>query len=341
MSKVLDENAAPSTATEAPEQPLSERLTLATPEEKIAWKRDGIEPPAREKETPAATPEGEAPKVAPESGPDSKQEPKSDDRRRTRQDRKIGELSAENRRLQRELQAARGSSSNAPPPTEPKAQPMQGRPSMPDIRQYDDTEKWQTDVQRWVQGEVMHGVESGIAAKDQQREALEVERTQEERFEEANRTWTEREADFLKTHPKFLDAKKQVSEALNGARFHENDFEVDSAIIDSPRGLEIVDFLSTNPKAFTRILDLAGEPHTRASAIREIGKIEAAIEVSLKNAPKPNTQTKVASRPPVDVGGHDSPNETDTDKAFEKGQISVAEWKRRTNKTELDRLKTG
>ena len=127
MSKVIEgEQAVTPAATEiVPETPplsLGERLNKATPQQLKEWEDTGKEPeiasPVKEAK-PAATvtalelEKTEAPKVEPGQGPDAKvQEPKPD--KSWRKDRKIGELSAENRRLARELEQLKAAGSKPP-----------------------------------------------------------------------------------------------------------------------------------------------------------------------------------------------------------------------------------
>lgn len=302
MSKVLEGAPAvtPAAAPETSQPSFAERQSTWTSEQRQKYDLTGDEPeyPASPEPKPAATPEGEAPKVEPGQGPDLKQEPKSEPRDRSwRKDRKIGELSADNRRLQRELEALKAGkpSSNAPAEEKPQAK-VDGRPKLKDFvakigatsgesfETYEDAlEAHSEAIADWK-----------YETREKTRQTQEKERDTSIEQEEIDEDWHERwkaTAKDTKMYPDFDKIAGSDQLKLNPTTI--------KFIKTRDSGPAVLYHLGKDLELATRIAKFDAD-----DTLIELGK----IELGLSKAPKPNTVTK-APNPPVNLGGKDEGSE--------------------------------
>lgn len=308
MSKVPgDTTATPTVTVETQEPPFQDRFKTWTPEQKAEWSRTGNEPeisaPAKPKEeTPAATPKEEAPKPEPEAGPEKEiQEPKREryETRQSRRDaRKIGELTANNRKLERELEELRKArSSNPSAEVTERVANRDGRPvrpEEPELADYDTIEEFQKARKEY---------KTKLADYDDKVEEWRRKQWESERAESTEKAKRETESkariekfdqlagEFQKTlkdadtktgvSAEYEDAFQEVLEALKDA---EAETVVRDTLIEI--GPAAVHYLGTHTDELDRILGLS-----TPNILRELGKIEA----TLAKAPKPITQTRAAA----------------------------------------------
>lgn len=304
MSKELGATAASPSAPES--QPAAEAPSFAarqskwTPEQLADWQLTGKEPesPApdtKEGEPPATTSADAASKPAPESGPEKKtEEPREDTHRRlSRRDRKIGELSAENRRLQRELEALRaGTQPNADPGKPAEAPKPLQRPKRPRIGDFDTTDaydaamdQYETQLDAFL--DQQHGQK--LTAAERQREERQSQRESEEEFADIQKGWHKQCAEYRKTHQDFDQSFQTVSKATQAAGAG----HIDQFILESDFGTALIDHLAKHPDAFAELLEL--------SPVRGIAQL-GVLERQFAKAPIPK-KTSSAPEPPEAIGG--------------------------------------
>lgn len=304
MSKVLEGAPAVTPAAAAPETSQSsfaERQSKWTSEQRQKYDLTGDEPeyPATEEIKPAATPEGEAPKVEPGQGPDLKQEPKSEPRDRSwRKDRKIGELSAENRRLQRELDAAKSGkpSSNAPAENKPglKVASVEGRPKLAEYTAKIGKADGPVDYEDAIDQHAEALADWKYETRDKTRKTEEQERETSIEQEEIEDEWQDRwkvAAKDTKMYPEFEKVAFSDKLGLNPTTI--------KFIQRRESGPAVLYHLGKDLELATRIAKFDAD-----DTLIELGK----IELALSKAPKPNTVTK-APNPPANLGGKDEGSE--------------------------------
>lgn len=337
MSKVQDAPAAPSTATVTETEPVAdnfrERFDASTPEQRAKWSLSGNDsdlaesPSPKKEETPAATPKEEAPKPGSEAGQDKdRQEPKRD-RSVARKDRKIGELSAENRRLQRDLEEARKaqSSSNAAPAKTTET-PNDGRPQRPEepeitdfhnindynqarkeyrakLDQYEDArDEW--NRKHW-EGRQQQAVTQSETEK-QHKATIEGFDKRASDFEKAQGDWDEKQ----KLSPGYRQAFQELLDTFG--EVHPDPLIV-TAIMESEQSAALVHHLGTHPDELDRILELS-----TSRAIAELGK----LELEATKTPKPITQTK-APAPGTRVHAHTQATGDPIEDAYARGDFAL------------------
>lgn len=297
MSKVVEDVTAASstvqtTETISSEPSTAERIAKLSGEALTKYELTGELP---EIEKPAAASSTEAvPEPAPASEPVKEQEPKPIEPRTWRQQRKIGELSAENRRLRRELETLRADKSKAvTAPASQETVTEADEPIPPNIEDFNTLAEFNAANSKYNR----ELVKSELERDRRVRELAETQQDAEAAYLEDKESFQQREQEHRKGNTAYDQAFKTVSEALDKVFAESPDRYVERFIIRSGYGPAIIEHLYANVDTFKR---LTGLPKDDALAL--LGKIEDRVETAIKKAPKPNTVTK-AGEPPVNLSG--------------------------------------
>ncbi len=226
--------------------------------------REGRAVPVASDAPPAAAPAAEEAEIAPDSetGDDSEDstEPKEADERKPKSKKlnaRFSELTGQIKDLQRQLAAQRGTGPETPRPAEAPPTPAPAAADVePDPAQYTDYNAYQKDL---VKYEIRQS-RKAEAAESQQRAAVGEQQARLTR-------WNEQIAAAKAAHPDFeqvaLHPDLPVSKTMA------------AAITDSDIGPSILLHLGQNPALALRLSKLSD-----VAAVREIGKIEAALAVA-------------------------------------------------------------
>lgn len=307
MSKVLDappaesSTAPTSSPAETTTPSIGERIAALSSEERVKYDLTGdlpdvAEPPAKDKPAADAPAKEEKPAATSEPGAEAQdKEPKDESSRRDRQmayrDRRIGELSAELRRAQRELEDAK------------KAKPADATAKTdtewPDMSKFDGTagktlRDYELAVREAARKEAQGLIKTELDQRDTSRTKQENDVRGAQELETLKAGWAERAEPIKKEHADFDQHFKSLAPFLDSVAP-----AVGDAISRDPQGPRVLMHLAKTAGEIDRILAL---PPTLQVA--EIGKLSYQIEQKLKNAPQPNRVTR-AGEPPHQTGGKD------------------------------------
>jgi hypothetical protein len=197
---------------------------------------------------------------------------------------KRGELERENAELKAKL--ANQDTEPAKQKTAPAATKDDPRPVRPKLSDFENYEEYDAKIDEY-QEQLTDWKVREVKRKD----AAEAEETRRREVAETQTsTWKSREADFVKAHSDYETKLKTLefpdSPAVPAVR---------QALLESEVGPAVLYHLASNPDQAKALLALSA-----ASAVRELGKIEA--QISPKSTPETETRkTTNAPKPPAKV----------------------------------------
>lgn len=221
---------------------------------------DPVAPEATLPESATPEPQGESapPEQASESDQDesvSAPEAAKPPEEGSKAERRIRQLTAQVRQLQRQMQSG---------PQQQQPQMMQP-PQKPQLEQFDTIESYDKAVDQWREADRQFAIQQDRIARQQE----ESQRAQQKQFQDLRKTWDQRASRIIRDNPDF-----NVVEALGRV---EPSPTMDGFFVDSEVGPELLDFLDTNPDEADRIRDLS--PY---AAMRELIKLEDRLSLQVK-----------------------------------------------------------
>jgi len=274
--------------------------------EYTAWRATGELP--EKTETPPVTEDGarktaETPdpktETAPDSEPDDNQETgesETDETPRKKRDSKDRKISY----LERELTAARERLAQQPAAVEPGLKPTEPAPGKPKLEDFQTLEEYQESLTDWK-----------LDQREKTRAEAEAKHARDVAEREAFETWAKREKAAKKAHEDYEDVMEATTipdgPGVQAARL---------AMLESESGAEILYHLAKQPAELKRIAALSP-----VSAVREIGKLEAALTKS-SSAPENGTPRITGAPKPPPPTGRPSKTSSDTpEEAAKRGDF--------------------
>jgi len=339
--------AAPSSVQTQPQTDLSQLSS----EQYSTWERTGKLPdkPPTQDSAPADAPKVETPaegenlqEAQPESGTVHETQEQHGERKpkKSAEDR-IGQLVAETKRLERELEEARK------PKAEPQPQPKAEAKPEPTAEKFDDEKWWkehpEATLGEFTRAQAEYMAKQMLAELKAAEERTATEKRQAEEREAVKKSWGERAQKATTKHPDWMEVagKADIACAANvndPTKIREGSV-IDGFILDSEIGPEVLYHLAKNPEEISKINGM--KPY---QAVRYLTALEAELSDEgeappnpADKPPAPARQHTQAPKPAAKVGGRNAPPEDPVKAAAASGDFAA--YERMKNAEDLARAR--